>query len=50
MNASKMKLKLRVYSLVEAVSSEDIQQKHLDFFDFFIMTLISLNVLAVESL
>lgn len=47
MNASKKKLKLRVYSLVEAVSSEDIQQKHLDFFDIFIMALISLNILAL---
>lgn len=40
-------MKLRVYSLVEAVSSEDIHRKHLDFFDIFIMALISLNILAI---
>jgi voltage-gated potassium channel len=47
MSQSKGTFKRRVYSLVETVSYEDIQQKHLDFFDIFIMALISLNVIAV---
>jgi voltage-gated potassium channel len=47
MSQSKGAFKRRIYSLVETVAYEDIQQKHLDFFDIFIMALISLNVVAV---
>ncbi len=47
MEISKRSLKTRVYALIEAVSKEDINQKHLDSFDIFIVVLISLNVVAV---
>jgi voltage-gated potassium channel len=47
MSQSKGTFKRRIYSLVETASYEDIQKKHLDFFDIFIMVLISLNILAI---
>lgn len=41
------KFKKRVYSIVEAISSEDFKTPKLDAFDIFIVALISLNIIAV---
>ncbi len=47
MRKQKRNLKERTFSLVEAVSKEDLKQRHFDYFDVFIMILICLNVMAV---
>lgn len=41
------KLKKKVYSIVEAVSAEDLKTPKLDAFDIFIVILICLNIVAV---
>lgn len=41
------KLKKKVYGIVEAVSHEDLESPELDLFDYFIIVLIILNIIAV---